>query len=90
MTMTIDHTPGPWTIADPLEEGIEHANGVTIESPDGAIALNVLEVDAAAIAALPDLVAALEGVVATPLGERPTASALLAARAALAKAGGVK
>jgi len=42
------------------------------------------------IAAAPDLLAALEGVVETPLGERPTASALLAARAALAKAGGAK
>ena len=49
-----------WTIINPLDEGIEHANGVTIEGPEGVIAMNVLEQDAACIAAAPDLLAALE------------------------------
>ena len=89
MTMTIDHTPGLWTIADPLEDGIEHANGVTIESPDGAVAVGVLEVDAAAIAALPDLVAALEGLLAhCSIGSDQMMKAYRAGRLAVAKAGG--
>ena len=48
-----------WTIIDPLDEGIEHADGVTIEGPEGVVATNVLEQHAAIIAAAPDLLAAM-------------------------------
>ena len=51
-----------WTIINPLDEGIEHADGVTIEGPEGVVATNVLEQHAACIAAVPDLLAALEQV----------------------------
>tara|TARA_R110000824_G_scaffold162179_4_gene337779 strand:- start:983 stop:1252 length:270 start_codon:yes stop_codon:yes gene_type:complete len=52
-----------WTIINPLDEGIEHADGVTIEGPEGVVATNVLEQHAACIAAVPDLLAALESFV---------------------------
>ena len=48
-----------WTIIDPLNESIEHADGVTIEGPEGVVATNVLEQHAAIIAAAPDLLAAM-------------------------------
>ena len=59
------HTPGPWTNEYDEELG-EH----TIESHDGMIAQRVLGVDADLIAAAPDLLAALVGILSARDKER--------------------
>ncbi len=50
------HTPGPWTIGEPDEDG----DGVTIESQQGPVAFRVIDCSANLIAAAPELLAALK------------------------------
>jgi hypothetical protein len=51
------HTPGPWTVGEPDEGG----DGVTIESPEGPVAFRVIDCSARLIAAAPELLAAIKG-----------------------------
>ncbi len=50
------HTPGPWTVGEPDEDG----DGVTIESQQGSVAFRVIDCSANLIAAAPDMLAALK------------------------------
>jgi hypothetical protein len=52
----MSHTPGPWTIGEPDEDG----DGVTIESQQGPVAFRVIDCSANLIAAAPELLDALK------------------------------
>lgn len=54
------HTPSPWWIEHEDNEGKLLENGVTIESPEGPVAFNVIDCSAQLIAAAPELLAALQ------------------------------
>lgn len=60
----MSHTSGPWTIEYENDEGDLYIDGVRIDSPEGPVAFNVIECSANVIAAAPELLAALMGVLA--------------------------
>ena len=85
--MTTQHTPGPWTT-----DGKAETDTLDIVSPLGRVAMldsshDLMLVDARLIAAAPDLLAALEGLL-NALPSATTHPAIKAARAAIAKATG--
>jgi len=59
----MNHTPEPWTIAYEDDDGNEYDNGVRIDSPEEPVAFNVIDCSAHLIAAAPELLAALIGLV---------------------------
>jgi len=90
--MTTQHTPGPWTT-----DGAARTGDLDVISPIGRITLidcefsdeseDVLTANARLIAAAPDLLAALEGLL-NALPSATTHPAIKAARAAITKATG--
>lgn len=85
--MTTQHTPGPWTT-----DGKAETDTLDIVSPLGRVAMldcshDLMLEDARLIAAAPDLLAALEGLL-NALPSATTHPAIKAARAAIAKATG--
>lgn len=83
-----EHTPGPWTVSHAKQED----GGCSIVSATGTVAWHVSEDDARLIAAAPELLDALAGVLQwmpPPCdAEIELQDAVNAARAAIAKATG--
>lgn len=101
--MSAKHTPGPWWVDEPLEDGgtepiVANAQWVICEVADGIDEDGAMEANARLIAAAPDLLAALENL--TPILEAAESNAsgnpewkwvssrINTARAAIAKAEG--
>ena len=88
--MTIKHTPGPWRVGTPPPNGeqcIGDSKGLMVAVATTGIALNETLANARMIAAAPDLLEALEGLL-NALPSATTHPAIKAARAAIAKAQG--
>jgi len=97
--MTTEHTPGPWRVIAPRGDRGEDAE-LRIDAdpeaaPYGIATMNYSGVDdlanARLIAAAPELLAALRGILAEPMlipPQAPDLPAVVAARAAIAKAEG--
>ena len=85
--MNTKHTPGPWhvTHADPIRQPDVLP---CIDAPDAEVACGVFrDADACLIAAAPELLAALEGLLADKyLSDPINADRMATARAAIAKA----
>jgi hypothetical protein len=83
--MNAQHTPGPWTT-----DGTAESGNLDIVSPLGRVAMmdcdhDLTAIDAQLIAAAPDLIEALQGLL-NALPSATTHPAIKAARAAIAKA----
>lgn len=91
--MNAQHTPGPWNVETRTQRG-EFVRTSHITTPDGSHLANIgpcnIDANATLIAAAPDMLAALFGMM-NKYGDKsqfPTCDASISARAAISKAEG--
>jgi hypothetical protein len=87
--MSAKHTPGPWEVGDAPDDRVAVHGGTVCVAVVGDKGFAAVEADAYLIAAAPELLAALEGLLADPyLSHSINNDRMAPARAAIAKAKG--